>query len=368
MDIWAITTLYRFFPSEFREANFEQFRKHLAQQNIKLAVIEITTEQTEPLLNEGDADLLVQFKTQSILWHKERSLNILTKMLPKECKYVAWLDADCILLEKNWPSKAVKLLEEHCAVQLCSSIDFLKENGDVDFSRNTYVNNLFYANSKKLTASGRIEGSPGFCWMMKRDMLEQVGLYDKTIIGGGDLLFADTACFNPVGRLMISNGEIDTPHYKHFTDWKKRAQHIMSSKKRATCLPGHSMHLYHDERRYRLYNMRHYLLLLSQYNPLTDISVEHSGLYTINNPQIRSLLYTYFWLREQPKTEHIDSLFTAFETIMSQVKELSTEVRLKRRNEQRKEKLKEKRRAMLVEEQERINNAMQIKKGRPSSR
>lgn len=330
--IWAIMTFYRFFPSVYREANFWETRDALHRQGVKIAVIEITTDTTDPMLKQDDVDLLIQMKTNSVLWHKERSLNLLVRELPPECEYVAWLDSDCVLFDNDWPRKAIEQLKDHCAVQLCSNIKFLKEDGLVDFERGTYVHNLTLKHGQRKTASGRVEGSPGFCWMMKRRILQQIQLYDRTIIGGGDLLFADTVSFNPIGRLMLANGDTASGYYQHFVDWRNKARFLLSQKKKAVALEGDSKHLYHDERKYRLYNVRHYILIAEHYDPLVDLQAEPSGLYTIVNPKIRNLLHVYFWLREQPKTEEHDELFSAYETLLRHVKTFSEGKRLAKQN------------------------------------
>jgi hypothetical protein len=334
--IWAITSLYRFFPSPYRESNFWQFRDQLKKQNVPLAVIEITTDHTQPLLKQNDVDLLVQIKTSSFLWHKERSLNLLLKHLPPACQYVAWLDSDCILLDNNWPSEATNKLKEHKAIQLCSSIDFLDQDNNITFSRNTYAHNIELRNNN-IPPPPYSEGSPGFCWMMGKKELTQIQLFDKTIIGGGDLLFADAMCNTPLNRLMLSNGNPEAPIYKNFTAWRGKANTLLHYKKAATTLPGNSQHLFHDERKYRLYGMRHYLLLLENYNPHTDLSIEPSGLYKLTNPRLASLLHSYFWLREQEKTKELDNLFSSFEILMEHLKNFSHQQRL----DQRKKRLEE---------------------------
>lgn len=366
-NIWAITSLYRFFPSANRERNFYKFRDNLAKQGVRLAVVEITTNGVPFILGKEDADLLIQLKTQSILWHKERSLNLLIEALPEDCEYVAWFDADCILLDDAWPEQAMGKLQNHCAVQLCSHIDFLYSGGGVNFERAGYVFNC-YNHAKRLTRDGRTEGAPGFCWMMKRKLIQEIKLYDKAIIGGGDILFASMTLHKPLGRMMLSNGEPDSPRYKDFALWGMRARQAMMGIKRATYLRGDSQHLWHDERKYRIYGARHFLLLLENFNPHTDLEIEkETGLYTLTNYKIQKLVETYFWFREVEKTPEHNKLFDVYELLMFALKDAGQIIRKnaieKRREKRELDKLKKELGIEHTEEEiKKINRLEQIRK------
>ena len=333
-NVWAITTFYKFFNSPYREANYKTFKKNLNDAGVQLAVIEITAPGIKPTLKEGThADKILRLETKSLLWHKERSLNMLSQILPKSCEYIAWFDIDCVLHNSNWPTKAIEKLEEgHLAVQLCSHIDFEDSNGKIAQSKHTYTYMLAQKGNKPRTASGRIDGSPGFCWMMKLKEFKQIYLYDCAIIGGGDLLFADAVCFNNTGRLMLSNGNPNAPYYQHYRKWKNNVMTTFNEKLPATCLEGGSTHLYHDEKKYRMYNIRHYLLVIEQYNPLTDLEEEATGLWKLKNQNIKNILETYFWLREQTKNDMVENLFNTINIMGTHIKDFIDNARKQKLN------------------------------------
>ena len=325
-DIWAITTLYHFYPTKKREANFYAFRDNLARQGVKLACLEIAGPAAEFLLGENDADLMIQLKTNSLIWHKERALNLLIDRLPANCKYVAWFDADCVMERNDWPEAGVELLQTHCAIQLCSHIKFQKEDGTFGKAQGTYLLNSTGTKRFGLTDTGaRVPGAPGFCWMMRKDLVSSLKIYDKAIIGGGDVLFAAGAMFNDIGKSMVANGDPGSAQYKDYVYWYQRFIKGVKQAglKRATYLDGHSSHLWHDERKYRLYGARHFLLLLEDYHPLLDVDIEEStGLYTIVNDRIKRHLEIYFWFREQEKTPEHDRLFNIYEFLMETLKDV----------------------------------------------
>ena len=320
-DVWAITPLYQFFSTGegHREKNFIKFRDNLARQGVKLAVMEITTEDLPFVLKCDDADMVVQLKTKSVLWHKERAINLMIPMLPPACKYVAWFDADCILLNDDWPDQGIEKLKTHCAVQLCSKIQYMEKDGSNGLPRGTYLYNT-YNKAHQLNFPGRTEGAPGFCWMMNRDLIQRIKLYDKAIIGGGDILFASTMIHKSLGKNMLCGG---TPNgrYKDFISWSTSIRQEIKNKK-ATYLDNDSQHLWHDERKYRVYGARHYILLHEGFHPKRDLEIEKkTDLYILKNERIEKLLKTYFWFREMEKTPGHEKLFDTYEMMMTTIKD-----------------------------------------------
>lgn len=321
-DVWAIAPLYQFFSAGdgSREKNFFKFRDSLARQGIKLAVMEITDESLPFILEKDDADKIIQYKTKSILWHKERAINLLIPMLPPECKYVAWFDTDCVLLNDNWANQGIEKLKTHCAVQLCAKIQYMEKDGSNGLPRGTYLYNT-YNKAHQINFPGRTEGAPGFCWMMKRHLIQKIKLYDKAIIGGGDILFASTTIHKSLGKNMLCGGKPNA-RYKDFIAWSTMLRQETRNLKKATYLDGDSCHLWHDERKYRVYGARHYILLLEGFHPKRDLDIEEkTNLYILKNERLEKLLKTYFWFRAMEKTPEHEKLFDVFEMMMMNIKE-----------------------------------------------
>jgi uncharacterized protein (UPF0332 family) len=182
--------------------------------------------------------------------------------------------------------------------------------------------------------------------MMKRELIQEIKLYDKAIIGGGDILFASTTIHKSLGKTMLCNG-IPNNRYKDFVSWSTNARQSFRDLEKATYLNGDSQHLWHDERKYRIYGARHYLLLLKGFNPKTHLGIEkETGLYILENEEIATLLKTYFWFREQEKTPEHEKLFDVYELMMFAIKEacqIKASIQLKRLNEKEAERRKQKR-------------------------
>lgn len=312
-DFWAVMVLYRFYPYSLREENFFKAREVLQKQGVQVLVLEAAGEGVDFLLKEGDADKLIQIKTKSILWHKERGINLAAKATPKTAKYIAWIDADSIVNIPDWPQKTAELLEAgHPMVQLASHIQFLRENGEWERQVPLYV----YAkeiNSMQFTGWG----APGFAWAAKREFFEKIGLYDCFILGGGDHLFAESVMYPdiilPKGRFVATPN--DSPMKKHIILWRKKlAEYIKKNgSKIPTCIRGTGLHLWHDDRKYRLYGQRH--ALLRDFDPTQHLKLENgTRLYAIKDEELKVAVETYFWMREQDKTPMLDYLFSIYET------------------------------------------------------
>ena len=105
-DLWAITCYFN--PAGYRRriANYRAFRRCLA---VPLVTVEISFDGHFEL-ERDDADVLVQVCGDSILWQKERLLNIGVKSVPGTCDNIAWLDCDVIFASDEWMERTSRLV------------------------------------------------------------------------------------------------------------------------------------------------------------------------------------------------------------------------------------------------------------------
>ena len=90
------------------------FRQRL---KVPLVAVELSFDEKFQLAS-GDADILVQVHSPSILWQKERLLNVALKSLPTVCDKVAWLDCDILFENDDWVERASRALDEFALVHL----------------------------------------------------------------------------------------------------------------------------------------------------------------------------------------------------------------------------------------------------------
>lgn len=313
-DHWAVTPIFRFYPYSPRVENFYIFRDILKQQGVNLCVVEAAGEKADFFLEKNDADILIQLKTKSILWHKERLINIAVPQLPKECRYVSWIDADSWIDSGDWPEQAKEILlkENPVAIQLASEVRFTgpsKNKNEIEKFHPTY--SKVRSMSKDIDS---VHGSPGFAWMAKKQFFEiGGGLFDKALVGGGDLLVADAIWGNSKIRLMLSNMNRSSKYLWDYVRWTKKLHNLYGYPKGAL-IDTIGYHLYHDDRKYRLYRHRHSIIHHNNYNPATDLEIEkETGLWKIVNKKLKTDIERYFYFREQEKNLELDTEFIEYE-------------------------------------------------------
>src|SRR5512143_3579916 len=90
--LWAITSYFNPAGYARRLANYRRFRERLA---VPLVTVELSFNGRFEL-GRRDADVLVQLHGTSVMWQKERLLNIAVKKVPRACNKIAWLDCDIV--------------------------------------------------------------------------------------------------------------------------------------------------------------------------------------------------------------------------------------------------------------------------------
>ncbi len=97
--------------------NYRLFRQSSKKQGLNLLTVELAFGKAPFELKKEDAEILIQLKTDQILWQKERLLNIGIKNLPSDCDKFAWIDADIFFLNDKWIEQTCDLLEKYAIVQ-----------------------------------------------------------------------------------------------------------------------------------------------------------------------------------------------------------------------------------------------------------
>src|SRR5438067_927075 len=125
-QMWAVTSYFNPVRYESRLRNYRCFRRSL---QVPLITVELGCgDQFE--LDRGDSDKLIQLQGSSMLWHKERLLNVALSHVPKGVESVAWLDCDVIIEQPDWPHIAIDLLQRRRLVQLFSELHDLERSSE----------------------------------------------------------------------------------------------------------------------------------------------------------------------------------------------------------------------------------------------
>jgi hypothetical protein len=286
---------------------YRQFRAALG---IPLLTVELGFEGRLDL-NTGDADRLIQIPDGAVLWQKERLLNLAIGALPIHCKQVAWLDCDVLFQREDWPALAVAALEATPLIQLFRQVHYLGQGWQPSDSLDAAV-----IRRRPSLAAGVATGLPvedclvhpspaqrpgtyanGMAWAARRELLDHHGLYDASIIGGGDRAISCAAygCFDHLVEWHHLN-ERQLDHYFHWA----HAFHA-DCRGQVGVLDTDIHHLWHGDAKARGLGSRHGGLSRFDFDPYTDIAQDERGCWrwASNKPDLHRYVLEYFASRRE---------------------------------------------------------------------
>lgn len=259
-----IACFYNPLNSPYRLLAFQKWYRSIKHLNHRIIEC-LIGDQTKSQLPKSK--FISQIKTQSLLWHKEALLNRVISELPSTFQYVFWLDTDVLFTNPNWLVEAVEQLQTNNLVQpfeYCVHLQRhqLKPDFRVDDYRATASESIRHPQLWRSFASNfgnglardtnyDRHGHVGFAWGARREILDQMSLYDKALIGGADHIMAHAAA-----------GQIPHPCIaKSFTDnleevetWSKKFYQLV--KGRIGFVSGDLYHIWHGDVQNRQYLKR----------------------------------------------------------------------------------------------------------------
>lgn len=302
--MWAITCYFNFLHYQSKNKNYKHFHAKLG---IPLITVEFSLDGIFELTKD-DADILIQINGGAMLWQKERLLNIAIKAIPDGVENVAWLDCDVLFDNPAWHIEASEKLNTERVIQLFSrAVYFNKDQIDPSLQANCYsVKGSIYAIQREGKVAYLSESEearkqdpihPGFAWAAKKTLLQEVGLYDKAIIGGGDSLFV-CALYNEHDELS-KHFQFNQEIKKHYAKWAKAIYEKVES--RIGFIDGTVFHLWHGDLKKRRYFERYNDLAKIGFDPGQDIKIIPSGAIDWARPRLdlEHFMTEYFQGRDE---------------------------------------------------------------------
>jgi len=283
MGLWAISAYFN--PASYltRRINYRLFREAL---EVPLLTVELSRNGGFEL-GTGDADILIQVQEPSVLWQKERLLNLALEALPDSCDAVAWLDCDIVFGSKSWASDAFKALENHRWLQLFSELRDLA-SGEIAGQPVSGAGAPLRRSVIQMVEAGDLPEnffslrgaslqwrfSAGHAWAARRDALQSVGFYDAAIMGSGNKLML-AAGYG--GQQEASTAYMFNDHQRrHYLDWAGRFGRAVGE---PGFIAGSLAHLWHGDLAHRAYGKRHEILHRFNFDPFSDIEKAESGAW-----------------------------------------------------------------------------------------
>lgn len=348
-------------PERFktRARLFREFMERMERDKIKLYVVEAAFGDREFEVTDPNNPCHIQLRTESEVWHKENLINIGISRLPRDWKYVAWVDGDIHFVRPDWALETVHELQhtpivqmftdaldmgpDHEVLTLFKGFAYCYKNGlprkptneparktedttilvndvvnpesvkivtpvqstthskpsdcDIDVSKDTIFD--YYPTS---AGHGTIETSPatywhpGYAWAATREAINTLGgLLEIGIVGAGDHHMS--CCFIGEGEKSIPSKLHD--NYKQgVLAWQQRALRLH---KNIGYVKNTIHHFWHGKKRCRKYKERWEILLSNNFNPITDIYKDWQGVLTLHpsNIKLRDEIRVYFQSRNE---------------------------------------------------------------------
>ena len=305
----VISCFYNSENSNYRLKAFDTFYNTIKHLNHK--IIECVIGDGKPQLSSYNDPAIEVIHTQNTLWHKEALLNKIIAGLPKEIKYVFWVDADVIFTNLDWLVEGVQVLQKENIVQPFEYCVHLKQDVDAptysdakaigtsnpnaisenvwrSFAANFAEKSMYY-DSDNYNAHGHV----GFAWGARKEILQAVPLYDKALIGSGDHIIAHAAA-GQINHSCIIKGFAD--NIGEVNEWSGRFSYIINN--RLGYVKGNLYHIWHGDLKDRQY-LKRVQDFTCQSKNITKR--DENGLYVTDDGQDHPYVKDYFKQRETIK-------------------------------------------------------------------
>lgn len=271
-ELWVITVYYNPCGYRSRRSTYDTFMRTMRISGINVLTVECAFG-NDPFELPAAHDV-IKIRSGTLLWQKERLINIGVSYLPDTCKYVAWVDCDIVFKNRNWARETCELLSDSCAIvqlfESCTRLakgDRFTEHPDRAFS--------FAAITSKDIATldcGRYDkhGHTGYAWAMRREIFDAVGLYECAVSGSADHFMAH-AIYGKYGFCVENALKHDPVQIAHLQDWGNAFYALVHGKLGA--VSGEILHLWHGTHDRRDYFRRMWKITEFGFNPNTDVLV-----------------------------------------------------------------------------------------------
>lgn len=317
--LWVITSYYN--PAGYRRRlqNFRAFRRNLAA---PLLVVELSPA-GQGELQDNDAEIVLRLSGDDRIWQKERLLNIGTAMLPPHVRYVAWVDADLLFSDPDWPARACAVLEHQggmmqlfdTAIHLPPEIDPQSVELAQCTDHKPVLKGISFARSIRERLFDQLESEwgkrtsgfatrtdiynvRGFAWAARRDALAACGLYDCNVVGGSDSIAA-LAVVGQLERTWVRRPYTEA-HKAHARQWAATASKA-GLFSHLDDLPQTAYHLWHGTMANRNYAGRYQILLAHDFDPARDLMLEQGRPLRWTDPgnALANAVSGYFFARRE---------------------------------------------------------------------
>lgn len=290
MTLAVVSNYFNLNHSKYRRANYLAFRAALDAAGVASLTVEWARNAAGFELPKDES--ILQVCGGDFIWQTERLLNHGIRNLPSKFDKVAWIDADIIFEQEDWPQQTEKALDDWPLIQMFSLARMMPNPTEPQIPFMEVPGSIYCRNHQVTWPDGSERlGHCGYAWAARREVIEKVGLYDAVPVGGGDKnkLFA---LLNQLDQQQMADRQNEAMR-QHYQDWANRLRHACGGQSGYADLS--LRHLWHGSLESRHYRDRHAIPLRHDFNPWEDICLSESGAWQWNSdkPQLHKEVEAY---------------------------------------------------------------------------
>ena len=283
VQLYVLTSVFN--PQGFKSRGrlYRQFARHMEQSGVRLLTIEAAFDGHDFEVTDPCDPWNIQLRTDQLLWHKERLLNIgfqrLFSLVP-DARFVGWYDADVTFANGDWAGEVVHKLMHCPVIQPYAEAINLDANEEMMWkcpsSFKAFLTERGYHQDPPLPLSYLFKGHPGLAWAATREALSALGgLYDTCAAGSGDTVMSN-ALKGGWDQYLPSHPSAGMAW--SMKTWAARCDSFVRG--RVGYTRGALMHHWHGKSENRGYEKRWSILAFHQFDPLVDLVLDATnGLY-----------------------------------------------------------------------------------------
>jgi hypothetical protein len=298
---------------------FRAFEAHVLEAGARLTVVEMAFANRPFEVTAPDNPRHVQVRSAHEYWAKENLINLGISRLPRDSRYVAWVDADLTFVRHDWVQETLQQLQHYAIVQMFAEAHDLDPDGLLLNSFRSFayshVHGIprrlgggtgYYGGAPLRTPDSRIAywHHPGFAWAARREAIDTLGgLFDVAVVGEADYIMAKSL----VGEgLDVLYPGVSPGYRKAVIDWQTRALRLRGN---LGYVPGTVLHHWHGRKASRKYWDRCKILTDTRFDPAIDLKRDWQGLYQLvdhDEPRstlLRDAIRSYFRSRNEDGIE-----------------------------------------------------------------
>jgi hypothetical protein len=296
-DVAAVCCFFDPGDSGSRVEHYRRFQAGIARAGVPLLTVELAFAD-RPFQLDADERSSLRLRTDTVLWHKERLLNLgIGELLRRGYRKIAWLDADIHFADDRWPWHVAHSLETARVVQVFDRVSV--QHGPTGPPTRGLSSVRYYRSWGRLDGQRgrrrwwRRRGPPGcsgYGWAARAEVLEKVLLYDAAVAGGADKLIdlaglPRSADWHAAVARWFESSQPACPAcghrnqapawHAHYLAWAERWHDVVAG--RVGFVETAISDSFHGSRARRASRTRHEILLRQGFDPARDLRTRPDG-------------------------------------------------------------------------------------------